>query len=95
MCTQKPGKANTRQEHNKYQQKCFHHEVNFFKQDIAPEVKRRLRKIVDSAKLTDRDSVLDVGTGTGVLLPYIQQHPVIRIVACDLTPEITSVRNIR
>lgn len=73
-------------QHNLYQQKTFSKEIDTFQQPIPEDVKQRTAYIVACAKLTSHDRVLDVGTGIGVLIPYIQQYGVNYIVGCDLSP---------
>ena len=48
-------------------------------------VPERLKRIVASGKVVAGDVVLDVGTGTGILIPLIQEHGPEAIFACDLS----------
>jgi cyclopropane fatty-acyl-phospholipid synthase-like methyltransferase len=48
-------------------------------------VPERLKRIVASARLVKGDAVLDVGTGTGILVPLIQAYEPEVIFACDLS----------
>jgi len=80
-----------RKEHNKYQQKIFAMEVRGFCEPIPEEVQLRLQRIVDKVWLTKDERVLDVGTGTGVLIPYIQSYGVVDIVGCDLSSAMLAV----
>ena len=41
-----------------------------------------------AAQLVPGDRVLNVGTGIGVLIPYIMQHEVNDIIGCDLSPQM-------
>ena len=75
-----------RQAHNDYQRELFRHEVARFREPVPPEVVPRLRRVVELAKLEASDRVLDVGTGIGVLIPYIKGCGVSEIVGCDLSP---------
>ncbi len=75
----------TRQAHNLYQQRVFEDNVDFFKKPIPEDVQRRTVEIVAAANLKREDRVLDVGTGIGVLIPYIQRFGVRDIIGCDLS----------
>jgi ubiquinone/menaquinone biosynthesis C-methylase UbiE len=75
-----------RETHNKYQRQIFAKEVNDFCAPILEEVQRRLEQIVAKAELAKGERVLDVGTGTGVLIPYIRNYGIEYIVGCDLSP---------
>ena len=75
-----------RQAHNAYQRALFRDEVDRFREPTPREVVPRLKRIVELAGLVPSDRVLDVGTGTGVLIPYIKHYGVRTIVGCDLSP---------
>ena len=45
----------------------------------------RLEKIVAHGKITRGDTVLDVGSGTGILIPIIKKYKPGCIHACDLS----------
>ena len=77
--------SGSRQAHNRYQQRVFEKNVDFFRQPIPEDVRRRTAEIVGAAKLRTRDRVLDVGTGIGVLIPHIKQFGVRDITGCDLS----------
>lgn len=72
--------------HNAYQRRVFRESLECFLQPVPPEVEGRTQEIVAAAGLSPRDRVLDVGAGTGVLIPHIRRYGVRRIVACDLSP---------
>lgn len=74
-----------RDKHNRYQNATFDAQVDFFKQAIPSDVQQRLQAIVSAAELTASSRVLDVGTGTGALIPYIKDFSVSSIVGCDLS----------
>jgi riboflavin kinase len=77
--------VDARRRHNRYQYETFDSCVDFFKEEIPQDVQQRLQQIVDVAGLTCEDAVLDVGTGIGALIPYIQARGVRRVVGCDLS----------
>ncbi len=74
-----------RQAHNEYQRALFRDEVDRFREPAPREVVARLQRIVGLADLQPSDRVLDVGTGTGVLIPYMKRYGVRTIVGCDLS----------
>lgn len=76
--------ADTRQRHNAYQEEAFEKHLAWFKQPIPDDIDQRTARIVAAARLAPADRVLDVGTGTGVLIPHIQRFGVRSIVGCDL-----------
>jgi len=82
--------ADDRQRHNRYQQRIFDTSVECFRQAIPADVEKRTEQIVAAANPGACDRVLDVGTGIGVLIPYIQRCGVGRIVGCDLSAEMLS-----
>ena len=57
-----------------HQRRRFNELVDVFDRPQPPEVMARLREIVASAELRPGAVVLDVGTGTGVLIPLIQSY---------------------
>jgi len=56
-----------------------------FDPPVPAGVPERLERIVAAAGITHRDAVLDVGTGTGVLLPIIQRYQPAALHAVDLS----------
>ena len=82
--------ADDRQQHNRYQQRIFDTSVECFRQAIPADVEKRTEQIVAAANLGAGDWILDVGTGIGVLIPYIQRCGVGRIVGCDLSAAMLS-----
>lgn len=76
--------ADTRQRHNAYQEEAFEKHLAWFRQPIPDDIDQRTARIVAAAQLAPADRVLDVGTGTGVLIPHIQRFGVRSIVGCDL-----------
>lgn len=74
-----------RRQHNLYQRQVFDKNVEFFRQPIPEDVQRRTQQIVAAAKLKAGDRVLDVGTGTGVLIPHIRRFGVTDLIGCDLS----------
>ena len=79
-----------RQKHNLYQRRIFDKSVDCFRQVIPADIEKRTQKIVAAANLAADDRVLDVGTGIGVLIPYIQRFGVRYIVGCDLSAAMLS-----
>ncbi len=77
-----------RQTHNDYQKQTFKEAVSLFQEPIPDDVQHRTDYLVSHAELTPEDRVLDVGTGIGVLIPYILGYGVKYIVGCDLSAEM-------
>ncbi|MBE9565579.1 MAG: class I SAM-dependent methyltransferase [Proteobacteria bacterium] len=61
--------------------------------DRPPEEEASLARVVTLAEVQSGQAVLDVGTGTGVLIPHLLRAvgPTGRIVAVDLSPEMLEV----
>jgi SAM-dependent methyltransferase len=67
-----------------HQRRYFNQLAGVFDAPQPAEVIERLRQIVAAAELRPGETVLDVGTGAGVLLPLIQSYGPSRVLACDL-----------
>jgi len=70
---------------NQIQREFFNKFVHIFDPPLPQGVTERLEKIVASAEITKGDIVLDLGTGTGILVPIIQEYDPEKILACDLS----------
>jgi len=66
------------------QRRRFNELVDVFDTPQPPEVMARIEEIVAAACLSPGEVVLDVGTGTGVLIPLIENYHPSAILACDL-----------
>ena len=71
-----------------HQRRRFNELVDAFDRPQPPEVMARLREIVASAELRPGAVVLDVGTGTGVLIPLIQSYQPSTVLACDVAEKM-------
>ena len=70
------------------QRRHFNELVDVFDARQPPDVMARLRQIVCAARVLPREVVLDVGTGTGVLIPLIQSYRPSTLLACDLAEKM-------
>ena len=70
---------------NRLQREKFDDIVHLFDPPLPEGVPERLARIVSSAAIRRDEIVLDVGTGTGILIPLIQKYRPKRIYACDLS----------
>ena len=70
---------------NQLQRDFFSGLMHVFDPPLPEGVPERLKKIVASAGIAKGDVVLDVGTGTGILVPLIQEYQPETIFACDLS----------
>ncbi len=70
---------------NRLQAAYFGRNVEIFEPPLPEGVPERLERIVRSARIHPSDSVLDIGTGTGILIPLIQQYSPAHIFANDLS----------
>jgi len=53
-----------------------------------PDAAKRLTRVVQAARLCAGDAVLDVGSGTGALLPALLERRPRRVFAGDIAPEM-------
>ena len=70
---------------NHMQRDFFGKITHIFDPPLPEGVPERLEKIVASAKIVKKNVILDVGSGTGILIPLIHQYQPERIHACDLS----------
>ena len=70
---------------NLLQSELFSELAHLFDPPLPEGVPLRLEKIVASADIARGDVILDVGTGTGILIPLIQPLNPKKIFACDLS----------
>jgi SAM-dependent methyltransferase len=70
---------------NQAQRDFFSQLIHVFDPPLPEGVPERLEKIVASARIAKGSTVLDVGTGTGILIPLIQKYEPKVIYACDLS----------
>jgi SAM-dependent methyltransferase len=70
---------------NRLQRELFDELYRLFDPPLPEGVPERLERIVASAEIAKGDNVLDVGSGTGVLVPLIQKYGPARLFACDLS----------
>lgn len=77
-----------RREHDRRQAEVFDRAADTFEEPIPEDIMARLQTIVCSAGIEEGDAVLDVGTGTGVLIPLILRFKPSRVVGCDLSAEM-------
>ena len=83
----------SRLKHNAEQALYFDLRVDLFQQPIPESIQDRTRDIVRTARLDPNATVLDVGTGLGVLIPYFLEQgvPADNIVGCDLSGSMLAV----
>jgi len=70
---------------NRLQRETFDKLYHLFEPPLPEGVPERLEKIVEHGRIRRGDTVLDVGTGTGILIPIIQKYEPMGIYACDLS----------
>jgi ubiquinone/menaquinone biosynthesis C-methylase UbiE len=75
---------------NELQSDFFSRITHVFDPPLPEGVPERLKRIVASGKIVAGDAVLDVGTGTGILIPLIQEYGPQTIFACDLSRAMLS-----
>jgi ubiquinone/menaquinone biosynthesis C-methylase UbiE len=88
---------------NRLQRIRFDRSFRMFEPPLPEGVPERLERIVAVGRIGKNDAVLDVGSGTGVLVPIIRKYAPSRIYACDLSenmlaqlkknyPEVTTIQ---
>ncbi len=70
---------------NRLQRNTFDKLYHLFEPPLPEGVPDRLEKIVAHGKIRRNDTILDVGSGTGILIPIIKKYEPRRIYACDLS----------
>jgi len=70
---------------NRLQRDTFDELYHLFEPPLPEGVPERLEKIVSHGRIKKGDTVLDVGSGTGILIPLIEKYEPGRIYACDLS----------
>ena len=70
---------------NKLQRETFDKLYRLFDPPLPEGVPERLEKIVEYGKISKGDTVLDVGSGTGILISIIKKYEPRWIYACDLS----------
>ena len=71
-------------EMNNLQRKYFNENVDLFEPPLPKGVPERLKTTVRASGLQAGEKVLDVGTGTGILISYILKYRPSEIHVCDL-----------
>lgn len=69
---------------NRVQREFFNRRVNVFEPPLPEGVPDRLQAIVKAGRIRAGDRVLDVGTGSGILIHYMVEYQPSAIHACDL-----------
>lgn len=70
---------------NRLQRNYFDKLSHLFEPPLPKGVPARLESIVAHARITEGETVLDVGSGTGILIPIIIKYKPGSIHACDLS----------
>ncbi len=78
---------------NLTQRQYFNKMFHLFEPPLPEGVPERLEKIVSEGKIEQENTVLDVGSGTGILIPIIQQYNPSLIFACDLSEKMLGQLN--
>jgi len=82
---EKPSEAQVR-EINRQQRELFDRLYRLFDPPLPEGVPGRLEQIAAAGRIRAGGTVLDVGSGTGILIPLIRSYHPARIYACDLSP---------
>jgi ubiquinone/menaquinone biosynthesis C-methylase UbiE len=78
---------------NRLQQQHFNELFHLFEPPLPEGVPERLEKIVAQGNIIKKDVVLDVGSGTGILIPIIRKYDPSHIYACDLSEKMLEQLN--
>ncbi len=70
---------------NRLQSQRFDELHRRFREPLPPDVIERMERIVAAPRIQPGEVVLDVGTGTGALVPLIRRYRPGRVIACDLS----------
>ena len=73
---------------NDKQRQAFDNVYDHFLLDLPKEVCERMERIVAAPAIQKGESVLDVGTGTGALIPDIRKSQPAHIYVCDLSSKM-------
>jgi ubiquinone/menaquinone biosynthesis C-methylase UbiE len=73
---------------NELQRRYFNENVDIFEPPLPKGVPARLQATVQASGLRPGEKVLDVGTGTGILIPYILKYRPSAIHACDIAEKM-------
>ena len=73
---------------NRRQQELFDDIVHVFEPPLPEGVPERLEQIVAASGIEAGETVLDVGAGTGILVPIIRQYRPGKVIACDLSEKM-------
>lgn len=85
MAPFKPIREEEVQRINRLQRDTFDELYHLFDPPLPEGVPERLENIVAHGDINRGDTILDVGTGTGILIPIINQYAPRWIYACDLS----------
>lgn len=72
------------EEMDRLQRRYFNENVDLFEPPLPTGVPERLAATVKAARIGRGEKVIDVGTGTGILIHYLLRHGPLEIHACDL-----------
>lgn len=75
---------------NKSQKELFDRLYRLFEPPLPEGVPERLEEIVRAGGILPGDTVLDIGSGTGILIPIIKRYKPSQIYACDLSEKMLS-----
>lgn len=77
-----------RNKFNEAQGKAFDESVQSFLAPLPEDVIERMARIVAAPAISKGETVLDIGTGTGALIPQIKSYNPGHIIGCDLSAQM-------